>query len=279
MKKESAKKSRKTTIFLAAIFLLGVSLLLYPILSEYWNSLHQSQAIAAYMDAVEEMDSSSYEAMHNAAKAYNAALPEDEARFHPGKDGEKEYEDLLDITGTGIMGYVEIPGISVSLPIYHGTDDDILQIAIGHIEGSSLPVGGPGTHCVISGHRGLPSSKLFTDLDQMTEGDIFMLRVLDETLTYEVDQIRIVEPDDLSLLALEEGKDYCTLVTCTPYGVNSHRLLVRGHRIENQTDGSLARITADAVQMDPRLVAMALAVPVLLLLLLGAAFHSSGKGK
>lgn len=279
MKKESAKKSRKTTIFLAAIFLLGVSLLLYPILSEYWNSLHQSQAIAAYMDAVEEMDSSSYEAMRNAAKAYNAALPEDEARFHPGKDGEKEYEDLLDITGTGIMGYVEIPGISVSLPIYHGTDDDILQIAIGHIEGSSLPVGGPGTHCVISGHRGLPSSKLFTDLDQMTEGDIFMLRVLDETLTYEVDQIRIVEPDDLSLLALEEGKDYCTLVTCTPYGVNSHRLLVRGHRIENQTDGSLARITADAVQMDPRLVAMALAVPVLLLLLLGSAFHSSGKGK
>ncbi len=279
MKKESAKKSRKTTIFLAAIFLLGVSLLLYPILSEYWNSLHQSQAIAAYMDAVEEMDNSSYEAMRNAAKAYNAALPEDEARFHPGKDGEKEYEDLLDITGTGIMGYVEIPGISVSLPIYHGTDDDILQIAIGHIEGSSLPVGGPGTHCVISGHRGLPSSKLFTDLDQMTEGDIFMLRVLDETLTYEVDQIRIVEPDDLSLLALEEGKDYCTLVTCTPYGVNSHRLLVRGHRIENQTDGSLARITADAVQMDPRLVAMALAVPVLLLLLLGSAFHSSGKGK
>ncbi len=279
MKKESAKKSRKTTIFLAAIFLLGVSLLLYPILSEYWNSLHQSQAIAAYMDAVEEMDSSSYEAMRNAAKAYNAALPEDEARFHPGKDGEKEYEDLLDITGTGIMGYVEIPGISVSLPIYHGTDDDILQIAIGHIEGSSLPVGGPGTHCVISGHRGLPSSKLFTDLDQMAEGDIFMLRVLDETLTYEVDQIRIVEPDDLSLLALEEGKDYCTLVTCTPYGVNSHRLLVRGHRIENQTDGSLARITADAVQMDPRLVAMALAVPVLLLLLLGSAFHSSGKGK
>lgn len=279
MKKESAKKSRKTTIFLAAIFLLGVSLLLYPILSEYWNSLHQSQAIAAYIDAVEEMDSSSYEAMRNAAKAYNAALPEDEARFHPGKDGEKEYEDLLDITGTGIMGYVEIPGISVSLPIYHGTDDDILQIAIGHIEGSSLPVGGPGTHCVISGHRGLPSSKLFTDLDQMTEGDIFMLRVLDETLTYEVDQIRIVEPDDLSLLALEEGKDYCTLVTCTPYGVNSHRLLVRGHRIENQTDGSHARITADAVQMDPRLVAMALAVPVLLLLLLGAAFHSSSKGK
>ena len=163
--------------------------------------------------------------------------------------------------------------------IYHGTDDDILQIAIGHIEGSSLPVGGPGTHCVISGHRGLPSSKLFTDLDQMTEGDIFMLRVVDETLTYEVDQIRIVEPDDLSLLALEEGKDYCALVTCAPYGVNSPRLLVRGHRIENQTDGSLARITADAVQMDPRLVAMALAVPVLLLLLLGSAFHSSGKGK
>ena len=156
MKKESAKKSRKTTIFLAAIFLLGVSLLLYPILSEYWNSLHQSQAIAAYMDAVEEMDSSSYEAMRNAAKAYNAALPEDEARFHPGKDGEKEYEDLLDITGTGIMGYVEIPGISVSLPIYHGTDDDILQIAIGHIEGSSPPWAGRAPTVLFQGTGAFP---------------------------------------------------------------------------------------------------------------------------
>ena len=156
----------------------------------------------------------------------------------------------------------------VTLPIYHGTDDEVLQVAIGHIEGSSLPAGGPSTHCVISGHRGLPSAKLFTDLDQLVEGDIFVLRVLDETLTYEVDQIHIVEPDDTSLLEIEEGQDLCTLITCTPYGVNSHRLLVRGHRIENQKGSDTIRITADAMLVDPRLVAPIIAFPILLGLVL-----------
>ena len=159
---------------------------------------------------------------------------------------------------------VEIPSIDVTLPIYHGTSEEVLQAAIGHIEGSSLPVGGASTHCVISGHRGLPSSRLFTDIDQLSEGDIFTLLVLDEALTYEVDQIRIVEPDDISLLEIKEGENLCTLVTCTPYGVNSHRLLVRGHRVENQEATGFLRITADAMMIDSRFVAPVLAAPILL---------------
>ena len=166
------------------------------------------------------------------------------------------------------MGYIEIPEIKVSLPVYHGIDEGVLQIAVGHLPETSLPVGGKGTHCVISGHRGLPSAKLFTDLDQLVEGDIFMMHVLDETLTYEVDRILIVEPEDVSGLEAEEGMDYCTLVTCTPYGVNSHRLLVRGHRIENLETSNQIRITADAQQIDPVLVAPAVAIPILLLLVI-----------
>ena len=178
-----------------------------------------------------------------------------------------QYESLLNVSGNGIIGYIEIPSINCSLPIYHGTDEAILQIAVGHIEGTSLPVGGSGTHCVLSGHRGLPSARLFTDLDKMVIGDTFLMRVLDETLTYEVDQIRIVLPYELDALEIEEGKDYCTLVTCTPYGVNSHRLLVRGHRIENQEEAQAIRITADAMQIEPLLVAPIVAIPMLLILL------------
>ena len=166
------------------------------------------------------------------------------------------------------MGYIEIPEIKVSLPIYHGVDEGILQIAIGHITGTSLPVGGEGTHCVVSGHRGLPSAKLFTDLDKLVEGDIFMMRVLDETLTYEVDQILIVEPQETGALRIEEGKDYCTLVTCTPYGINTHRLLVRGHRIDNIEEAKNVRVTSDAIQIEPLLVAPVVAIPILLLLLI-----------
>ena len=164
------------------------------------------------------------------------------------------------------MGYIEIPTIKLSLPIYHGTEEDVLQIAVGHLDWSSLPVGGESTHCVLSGHRGLPSAKLFTNLDQLVEGDAFVIRTLDEVLTYEVDQILIVEPDDVSALSIEEGKDLCTLVTCTPYGVNSHRLLVRGHRVANQSEA--IRVTSDAIQIEPLLVAPVLAIPMLLALLL-----------
>ena len=177
-----------------------------------------------------------------------------------------EYNELLNVGGNGIMGYIEIPSLKVVLPIYHGTDEGVLQVAIGHLQWSSLPIGGKSTHCVISGHRGLPSARLFTDLDQMAEGDIFLLRVLDEVLTYEVDQIRIVEPYQIQELLISEGEDLCTLVTCTPYGINSHRLLVRGHRIENLEAERTVRITADAIQIEPMLVAPAIAAPMLLIL-------------
>lgn len=267
MNHKSAGKSKKISLILILVLVAGLALLLYPVVSDYWNSLHQSQVIGSYAEAVAGLEDDSYEAMWAEAEAYNAALPRDQSRFHPSEEEQERYEALLNVSGDGVMGYVEIPSIEASLPTYHGTEEEILQTAIGHIEGSSLPVGGAGTHCVISGHRGLPSAKLFTDLDQLAEGDVFYLHVLDETLAYEVDQIRIVEPDDVSLLAIEEGKDLCTLVTCTPYGVNSHRLLVRGHRIESQ-EADEARITADAIQIEPRLVAPIIAAPILLLLLL-----------
>lgn len=268
MKNESAKKSKIVFILLFVVLLAGLSLLLYPVVSDYCNSLHQSRVIAAYMEAVTELDDTAYERWRKEAKAYNASLINKQNRFQPAEEEKAAYEKLLDISGRGIIGYVEVPDINVTLPIYHGTDDEILQVAIGHIEGSSLPTGGPSTHCVISGHRGLPSAKLFTDLDQLVQGDIFVLRVLDETLTYEVDQIHIVEPDDISLLGIEEGQDLCTLITCTPYGVNSHRLLVRGHRIENQKISDTLRITADAMLIDPRLTVPLIAAPILSVLLL-----------
>ena len=267
MKNKASKKNRNTVILLVAVLLAGLSLLLYPLVSNYWNSIHQSQAIATYMNDVSELDAGTYDALWEEAQSYNASLLEDENRFFPDEEEQKQYEHLLSISDDDIIGYIEIPSIDVTLPIYHGTREEILQVAIGHIEGSSLPVGGPSTHCVISGHRGLPSSRLFTDIDQLSERDIFTLLVLDETLTYEVDQIRIVEPDDTSLLEIEEGEDLCTLVTCTPYGVNSHRLLVRGHRVENQAAGNL-RITADAMMIDSRFVTPILAAPILLAIVL-----------
>ena len=258
-----------TTILLVLILLTGMSLLLYPTVSDYWNSFHQSQAIASYVEAVAEIDNTDYEKMWQEAVAYNEKLKDNSGRWTPTDEELEEYERLLNVSETGIMGYIEIPKIKVSLPIYHGTDEAILQIAIGHIPGSSLPVGGKGTHCVVSGHRGLPSAKLFTDLDQLEEGDLFMMRILDETLTYEVDQVRIVEPEELSDLEIDEDKDLCTLVTCTPYGINSHRLLVRGHRVENLKEDTI-RVTADAQQIDPVMVAPAVAVPLILLLGIGA---------
>ena len=266
------KKKDFSTIALIIVFFVGVSVLLYPTVSDYWNSLHQSQAIATYADSVENMDEQDYEKLWDAAVSYNQKL------FQSGhglglKDEEKEeYNELLDVSGTGIMSYIEIPKIKCSLPVYHGTDEGVLQIAVGHIEGSSLPVGGLNTHCVLSGHRGLPSAKLFSNLDKLEEGDIFMIRTLDQTLTYEVDQIRIVLPDEVEDLKIEEGKDLCTLVTCTPYGINTHRLLVRGHRVANQEEAEAVRVTADAMLVDNRIVAVCIAVPVLVLLLIYVVF-------
>ena len=262
------KTSNLITIILILILLAGLSLLLYPTVSDYWNSFHQSRAIASYAEQVAEIDSDTYEQLWADAQAYNRSLIGKVGRYDMTDEERAKYESLLDVSGNGIIGYIEIPTIKCSLPIYHGTDEAILQIAVGHIEGTSLPVGGSGTHCVLSGHRGLPSARLFTDLDKMVVGDTFMMRVLDETLTYEVDQIRIVLPNEMDDLEIEEGKDYCTLVTCTPYGINSHRLLVRGHRIENQVEAQDIRVTSDAIQIEPLIVAPIVALPMLLALLI-----------
>jgi sortase A len=257
------------TKLLVIILLVGVSLLLYPTVSDYWNSFHQSRAISGYTQAVENLNEEEYTEIKEAAIAYNESLIGRTGSYELSDEEKEEYESILDVSGTGIMGYVQIPSINVELPIYHGTDDSILQIAIGHLEWTSLPVGGESTHCVLSGHRGLKSARLFTDLDELVEGDVFTLTVLDEVLTYEVDQIRIVLPNEVNDLAIEEGKDYCTLMTCTPYGINSHRMLVRGHRIDNIESASSARVSADAVQIEPLIVAPIVAIPILLVLLIG----------
>ena len=259
-------KKKTANIILILMFLAGLSLLLYPTVSDYWNSMHASQVVANYAEKVKDLSREQYDKMLQEAKAYNKTLAQSGGGYTLSKRQEAAYESILDVTGTGIMGYIEIPTIHISLPIYHGIEDSVLQIAVGHLEWSSLPVGGKSTHCVLSGHRGLPSAKLFTNLDQLVEGDTFVIRVLDEVLTYEVDQILIVEPSDVSALTIEEGKDLCTLVTCTPYGINSHRLLVRGHRVANQTEG--IRVTSDAIQIDPLLVAPVVALPMLLALLI-----------
>ncbi|HBA47399.1 MAG TPA: class C sortase [Lachnospiraceae bacterium] len=261
-------KKHFSTIILVIILFAGLSLLLYPTVSDYWNKIHQSRAITSYTDAVADLDEAVYEEVWNDAVAYNGTLSQRQNRYFPTEEEHEYYESQLDISGNGVMGYIQIPTINVSLPIYHGTDESVLQIAVGHIESSSLPVGGEGSHCVVSGHRGLPSAKLFTDLDKVQEGDIFLLQVLNETLTYQVDQIRIVLPEEVSDLDLVPGKDYCTLVTCTPYAVNTHRLLVRGKRIPNLAEEVLVQITADAVKIDSKLVAPAVALPILLVLLI-----------
>ena len=257
-----------STIVLVILLLIGLSLLLYPTVSDYWNSFHQTRAIATYAENVAALDNASYDAIWDAARQYNRNLCSRSNSFLLSEEQKAEYESLLDISGQGVMGYIEIPEIDVSLPIYHGTEDPVLQVAVGHLEWSSLPVGGESTHCVLSGHRGLPSAKLFTNLDKLREGDIFLLRILDEVLTYEVDQILIVEPQEVGALQIVEGQDYCTLVTCTPYGINTHRLLVRGHRIDNVEEAKTVRVTADAVQIEPLLVAPIVAIPILLLLLI-----------
>ena len=254
-------------ISLYLILILGLSLLLYPSFSDWWNSFHSSHAIASYSEQVANLDEDKYSQLWDSAWAYNQTLLDRSNTYVLPEELKEEYNQLLDVSGNGIMGYIEIPSLKVVLPIYHGTDEGVLQIAIGHLEWTSLPVGGSNTHCVISGHRGLPSARLFTDLDKMAEKDIFLLRVLDEVLTYEVDQIRIVEPHEVKELEIQEGKDLCTLVTCTPYGINSHRLLVRGHRIENIEDAKTVRVTADAIQIQPIIIAPLLAAPLLLLLL------------
>ncbi len=267
-KEKKAKKKRRgpsiSTIILVVILLAGVGILSYPTVSDWWNSMHATQAIAGYVSAVEGMSAQEKEERLAAAHAFNESLPNG-ANFTLDDAKLEEYRSILDITGTGIMGYVQISAIGVNLPIYHTVEESVLQIAIGHIPGTSFPVGGDRVHTVLSGHRGLPSAKLFSDLDQMVEGDTFTVNVMDQTITYMVDQIRIVLPEETDELAIQPGEDFCTLVTCTPYGINTHRMLVRGRRIENIV-GEVV-VTAEAVRIPNYIVIPAVGIPILFIVL------------
>lgn len=259
-------KKHLVNMILFGIILVGIGLLAYPTFADWWNSFHQARAIQTYAKAVSNLDKEEYDRIIAEAEEYNRKLTEKGAIWNMTKEQLREYNKMLTIDESGIMGYIDIPKINVKLPIYHGINDEVLKVAIGHIEGTSLPVGGDGSHCVLSGHRGLPSARLFTDLDKVAEGDTWTLTVLDRTYTYECDQIRVVEPTDLSTLGMEPGKDYCTLVTCTPYGVNTHRLLVRGHRIANASGE--ANVIADAILIESVYIAPFIAVPMLVVLII-----------
>ena len=262
------------------LFVVGFSVLLYPTISDYINQKHASHIIVDYNAALSRTDESGRKTMFAAAELYNKALAEDSSAFYePSKL--KGYSELLDITGEGVMGYIDIDKIHVELPIYHGTDKGVLQIGAGHVEGSSLPVGGSSTHCVLSGHRGLPSAKLFTDLDELEIGDRFTITTLDRLLTYEVDQIKVVLPDQSEDLLIEPGRDLCTLITCTPYGINTHRLLVRGVRVENSEAAAepVVFVANEAFRIDTIIVAPFAAIPMLLIMLIFTAIFGGRKNR
>ena len=260
-------RRRKTALFLTLGFLVGICILLYPAFSDFWNSKTQSRAITDYESVLENLEVADYTAVFEQAYAYNKALYETEFPLvdHVNVPG---YYDTLSITDNDMIGYLQIERIGVELPIYHGTSEEVLNKGVGHLEGSSLPVGGENTHCVMSAHRGLPSSKLFTDLDRMEKGDVFKIIVLDQVLTYRVDFITEIEPTDVTDLQIIEGGDYCTLFTCTPYGINTHRLLVRGVRIETIKEKPIIYVSNEAYRIEPLLVTPAVAAPMLLVLLI-----------
>ena len=266
------KSSAASTIGLVLVLVVGFSLLLYPTISDWWNSMHQSRAVASYTQKVSELDKTDYQNVWQAARSYNQTLNQKPNRFFMTDEDRVLYESVLNVAGNGVMGTIEIKKLNVNLPIYHGTNEAVLQVAIGHVEGSSLPTGDVGTHCVLSGHRGLPSAKLFTELDKMQVGDTFQLHVLDEIFTYEVDQILTVLPEEVEALAIDPLQDYCTLVTCTPYGINTHRMLVRGHRVETVVEKAPVIIRSDASVIDPWMVVPFLCIPGLLVLLVMALF-------
>lgn len=266
-------KKHLSKIFFGIIFLIGLLLVLYPTVSNFLSNREQKKVIREYSNIVNNMDKEEKEAMYNEAVDYNKKIYENGMIDYSNPDAVQGYNDILDVSGTGIMGYISIPKINVELPIYHGTSDGVLQVAVGHLEGSSLPVGGENTHCVLSGHRGLPSADLFTHLDRLNVHDIFTISVLDKTLVYEIDQIKVVAPGDTQYLQIEDGKDYCTLLTCTPYGINTHRLLVRGVRVADSDDKNNIYVYADAYKIDTKTVTVLMAVPLTLLLLLGMVVH------
>ena len=289
--KPKKKSHRATNIILVLILLLGAGIAGYPAFSEYWNSMHQSRAIMGYAERVAELSNEEYDDVWKAALEYNRALSKDPNPWDMSDEEKDDYEKQLNVDGTGNMGFISIPKINVDLPIFHGTSDAVLQTSIGHIDGTSLPAGSVhpnpeeysevefGSHSVLSGHRGLPSAKLFSDLDAMEIGDVFYLTILDQTLTYQVDDITVIVPEDSSPLVIFPGKDYCTLMTCTPYGINTHRLLVRGVRVENDKELLEVRVTADALKIDPIYVVPFIAGPVLFLMILWVVIFAGGKKK
>ena len=288
---ESWFKKNLSTILIGVAFVVGLGLLLYPSIADYWNSFHQTRAIMSYSEAVSNMSKEDFEKEISRALEYNAEVAKSGLDWNMSDENKEVYNNVLNFTGTGTMGYIQIDKIKVTLPVYHGTNESVLQTSIGHLEGTSLPVGAStydykegkvmdpadGSHCVLTGHRGLPSAKLFSNLDRLVEGDVFSLSILGETYSYQVDQIRVVEPTDLSELDIVPGMDYCTLVTCTPYGINTHRLLVRGHRVANP-QGDIS-VVPDAVIIDSVYVAPFIAAPIILVLLLFVLFGSSKKPK
>ena len=250
-------------IIFGAIFLAGLAIFLYPSVSNYINSKHQSRAVASYDEAIASLTQADYSKFWQEAYKYNEALATKPMSFNLSDEEKAEYDRILDPTGTGVIGTIEIENIGVNLPIYHGTEESVLQVGIGHLEGTSFPTGTIGTHAVLSGHRGLPSSRLFTDLDQMIEGDIFLLHIMDQTFAYQVDQINIVLPEETQDLAIQNDKEYVTLVTCTPYGVNTHRLLVRAKRVDYNEETKLI-VPADATRYTNLMVAPFIGAPALL---------------
>ena len=286
--KGKKKSHRLTNLLLLLILLVGLGLVAYPEFSNYWNSFHQSRAIMSYAEKVANLDNEKYQEILDSAMEYNRSFAVKSNQWANSDDEVDWYNRELNVDGTGDMGIISIPKLNVELPVYHGTDEAVLQIAIGHIEGTSLPVGSPhpneedfddipfASHSVLSGHRGLPSARLFSDLNNMEVGDVFYITILDQLLTYQVTDIYVVEPNDSSKTALVPGMDLCTLVTCTPYGINSHRLLVRGRRVMNAKKILDVRITADAVKIDAIFVAPFFAAPVLLLMVLWIMVISTG---
>lgn len=270
-------KKHIISIVLTVVLLAGFGLILYPTISDWWNNMHMARAIASYIDTVNEMDEEDAARLLQEARDYNEHLRSLPDHWHLSEEELAYYERMLDIDGTGVMGYLTIQKIDVRLPVYHGTDETVLQRAIGHIEGTSLPVGGKGTHCVVSGHRGLPGARLLTDLDLMQVGDTFFLTVLNHTFTYQVDQIKVVLPSEMEELEIDPEKDYVTLVTCTPYGINTHRMLVRGHRIPNPQGAADA--SGEAHRISTKQVVPVALIPTAILLLLIGFFLPGSRAK
>lgn len=268
-------KKDKMGVLLVLMLFIGVCVLLYPALSQYWNSKTQTRAVDNYQDVLSTLEKTDYSASFEEADAYNAALASlDLPMMDFGQL--QNYDRILNIGGSGVMGYITIQKIGVELPLYHGTSDSVLNIACGHLEGTSLPVGGRSTHAVLSAHRGLPHARLFTDLDRMEVGDVFTITILDRTVTYQVDQIKVVNPNEVDEVRIIEGEDHCTLLTCTPYGINSHRLLVRGTRIENAAP--ILHITSNAFRIDSLVATPVVAAPMLLVWLIVLMIKYRGKG-